>query len=65
MDGITTKKLIDISNQEYIRWWWHDITKMSEEGAVMVRGKERTPQEAHEAAAEFDTWLKAYRATKD
>jgi hypothetical protein len=53
------KQLKNITKQEYVKWHWTNITTLSAEEVTMLRGAERTPKEAAQAAKDYDTWKEA------
>jgi hypothetical protein len=48
------KQLSDITQKEWIMYQWLETTRMGEEERRFIQGQERTPDEAMEAAEEWD-----------
>jgi hypothetical protein len=54
--------LKEMTVSEWALWEWIEVTATSNEEAVYVRGKERTPDRAVAEARNFHQWLLTRRA---
>lgn len=45
-----------LTRDEWVRWHWVDVTRHCDGERMVVRGRERIPDEAAEANAQFDVF---------
>ena len=53
------KKLSELARKEWIRYQWVLVDEFGVEERMMVRGPERTPDDAFEAAQEWEVFAEA------
>ena len=59
-----TKKAREIRRNEWISYYWIDVTECGCEELTYLRGRERPIEESIQAGKEFDEWLVNFRCTE-
>jgi hypothetical protein len=57
--NITPKRLSDITREEWVKWYWINVTGPTDIEPVFVQGAERTQDAIARAMAEWDSWREA------
>ena len=56
-DARRTKRLSEITRNEWIRYRWIDITSLGDSEPVLLRSLPRIPSDGAEAARDWDLWI--------
>lgn len=59
------KKLSEITRKEWIAFQWQETTTMEDEERTFLRGHGRTPDEARQAAEDWDLTAEERESSKE